>query len=219
MKARITEKIAKTYKITLLKHTPCRVVGWKLDARDREKSEESQRRLNYLPTCIFIQFQGATWKIHPNLPPGVFPFVPVEREWKLNKHGKSKVKRRGYTLLPDCGCTSHLVQGETLEAELADCGDIDHMPPLKDMLSAYVVLSRVKKAIGLLLLRAFSLLLFKHGPPPGPHCLMKLLRSRLSPDRKPFVLHEMLGPEIPPFLPPTRLKFADLVPPIGKTVI
>ena len=142
--------------------------------------------------------------------------MPVEREWKLNKHGKSKVKRRGYTLLPDCGCTSHLVQGETLEAELADCGDIDHLPPLKDMLSAYVVLSRVKKAIGLLLLRAFSLYLFKHGPPPGPHCLMKLLRSRLSPDRKPFVLQKMFGPELPPFPPPTRFNFADLAPPIGK---
>ena len=52
---------------------------------------------------------------------------------------------------------------------------------LKDMLAAYVALSRVRKADCLLLLRAFSPSLFQQGPPPGPHCLMKLLRARCAP--------------------------------------
>ena len=50
---------------------------------------------------------------------------------------------------------------------------------MKDMFAAYVALSRVKRADNVLLLRAFSPDLFRHGPPAGPHCLMKLLRARL----------------------------------------
>ena len=48
------------------------------------------------------------------------------------------------------------------------------------MMTAYVILSRIKAATGLLLLRAFAPDLFKMGPVAGPHCLIKLLRARLS---------------------------------------
>ena len=61
---------------------------------------------------------------------------------------------------------------------LADCGDVMDTAVLKDMLCAYVALSRVRRSEGLLLLRAFSPYLFGQGPPPGPHCLMKLLRAK-----------------------------------------
>ena len=71
-----------------------------------------------------------------------------------------------------------MVQGQTLGGMIADCGDVLDNPRLKDMLAAYVALTRVKKADNLLLLRAFSPQLFQQGPPPGPHCLMKLLRSK-----------------------------------------
>jgi len=46
------------------------------------------------------------------------------------------------------------------------------------MITAYVILSRVKSAGGLLLLRAFAHHLFKWGPPVGPTCLLHLLRTR-----------------------------------------
>ena len=51
---------------------------------------------------------------------------------------------------------------------------------MKGMFAAYVALSRVCTAECLLLLRAFTRRLFQQGPPPGPHCLMKLLRARSS---------------------------------------
>jgi len=181
MKVRITEKLAKNRRVTMLKHSPCTVVGWLLHPEDRETTPESQRLLKHLPLCIYIKFEGAKWKVHPDMEPGVFPLKPVERQWTINEKTKAQAKRKGYALLPDFACTSHMIQGETLEAELAECGNVFDTPPLKDMLSAYVMLSRVKRATGLLLLRAFSLYLFRHGPPPGPHCLMKLLRSRLTP--------------------------------------
>ena len=86
------------------------------------------------------------------------------------------------------------MQGANLEAELADVGDILDPAALKDMLSAYVALSRVRTADGLLLLRAFSPYLFGQGPPPGPHCLMKLLRARLGDLRAdPYNLEEAVA--------------------------
>ena len=48
------------------------------------------------------------------------------------------------------------------------------------MMTAYVILSRIKSVTGLLLLRAFAPDLFRMGPVPGPHCLIKLLQARLN---------------------------------------
>ena len=68
----------------------------------------------------------------------------------------------------------------TLPGLLADRGDLLDRPGLKDMLAAYVALSRVPKADGLFLLRCFSKTLFVQGSPAGPRCLMKLLRAHLG---------------------------------------
>ena len=83
--------------------------------------------------------------------------------------------------MPDYACTAHMVQGMTLPGLVAECGDVLGKPQLKDMLAACVALSRVKQADCLLLLCAFAPRLFRQGPPPGPHCLMKLLRARCAP--------------------------------------
>ena len=48
------------------------------------------------------------------------------------------------------------------------------------MLTSYVILSRLTVSDGLLLLRAFARDLLNNGTPPGPHCLLKLLRSRFT---------------------------------------
>ena len=47
-------------------------------------------------------------------------------------------------------------------------------------LQAYVILSRLQSAEGLLLMRAFSPMLFQQGEAPGPHVLLKFLRSQRS---------------------------------------
>ena len=178
MQSRVAERLSK--KLRIFKHSPCRVVGWDLHPADRQRDEEPERRLNYLPRCIYLKFENATWRIHPDLPVGVFPLRPVKREWVVNRTTDAKVTRKGFQLLPDFACTAHMVQGGNLEAALTDCGDVTDMPGLQEMLTAYVAFSRVKRAETLLMLRSFSPNLFSHGPPPGPHCLMKLLRARLS---------------------------------------
>ena len=63
---------------------------------------------------------------------------------------------------------------------MADCGDVTALPGLTEMITTYVILSRVRKADNLLLMRAFSPYLFRLGSAPGPHCLLKLLRHRFS---------------------------------------
>lgn len=47
-------------------------------------------------------------------------------------------------------------------------------------MTTYVILSLVKSANGLLLLRAFCANLFQMGALPGPYCLQKLLRHRFA---------------------------------------
>ena len=67
-----------------------------------------------------------------------------------------------------------------MAAMFADCGDVLAAIGLNEMISAYVALSRVKAAGGLLLLRAFAPDLIRCGVSPGPECLLKLLRARFA---------------------------------------
>ena len=83
-------------------------------------------------------------------------------------------------MVPDFACTGFMMQGQTLDAALADCGDIRELPGLTEMITSYVILSRVRKADGLLLMRAFSPYLFRLGSAPGPACLLKLLRRKFT---------------------------------------
>ena len=70
-----------------------------------------------------------------------------------------------------------MIQGSTLEASIADCGDVLDSCGLSELMTNYVILSRVKTAASLLLLRAFGHDLFQMGAPPGPWCLLKMLRQ------------------------------------------
>ena len=82
--------------------------------------------------------------------------------------------------MPDVACTGFMQQGTALDALIAECGDILDKPGLTEMMTTYVILSRVRRASTILILRAFSLQLFQQGCPPGPFCLLKLLRARFA---------------------------------------
>ena len=136
------------------------------------------RVLNKLPVCILVQFFNCTWQVHPTLEPGVFPLKPTQRTWIVNKEHGPKNARLGYTLLPHFASTCHSVQGLTLEAMLLECLGFKDNVKMDTMLQSYVGLSRVKLAIHMLLLRAFSPKLFQQGAPQGPALLMDVLRRR-----------------------------------------
>ena len=101
----------------------------------------------------------------------------VTRTWLVNESTKVKAQRTGFRVIPDFSATAHMLQGATLEAVIADCLEHGHTTKLVDMLSAYVGLSRAKVKEKVLIMQAFSPQLFGHGPPPGPHILMRLLRK------------------------------------------
>lgn len=71
LKARTTEKLVKNQKITILKHTPCTVVGWDLHPADRLREAGVERFLNYMPLCIYLKFDDTKWEVHPRLGKGM----------------------------------------------------------------------------------------------------------------------------------------------------
>ena len=67
--------------------------------------------------------------------------------------------------MPDYASIAFMMQGETLKADIAECGDIFTEPTMDEVLTTYIILSLVKRACSLLLLRAFCPNLFCMGIP------------------------------------------------------
>ena len=179
LKGRTTEKLCQTKDVVILKHQQCTLVGWELHPADRRRDIQGPERfLTHLPRCLFLKVEGATWQIDAKLGPGVFPLFPVIRSWELNAETSAQIKRRGFTWVPDFASTAFMIQGATLKAGLADCGDVTDDVGSSEAMTEYVILSRLQSAAGLLLLRAFSPALFRQGEPPGPHVLLKFLRGQ-----------------------------------------
>ena len=91
MPGRTTEKICMTKDVTILKHMPCKLVGWELHPADRLNIPGCERFLQYLPRCLYLKVANANWEIHPKLGPGVFPLHVVTRTWTLNTSTEAKV--------------------------------------------------------------------------------------------------------------------------------
>ena len=142
----------------------CIIKAWELHPANRKIRGGLGRFLDY----------------HEQLGPGVRPLFPVQRTWTLNESLGTKIRRQGFTLLPDYASTAFMIQGSTLPAAIADCGDVAECGGLSELMTTYVILSRVQSANGLLLLRAFCPNIFQMGAPPGPYCLLKLLHDRFS---------------------------------------
>ena len=176
MPARVTEKIVKG-KIKILKHTPCKIWGWDLHTLDRRQGQGTERFLCRQPAVIYLHFDNVDWTVDTRLGKGIFPLFPVHRTWTLNEKTGAKVKRFGYTMIPDFAWTAFMAQGMNLQAGLADCGDILDAPGLTEQMNTYVILSRFEHASGLLLLRAFAPELFTNGEPPGHIYNMDVYKS------------------------------------------
>ena len=147
---------------------------------DQRSSEGVERYLTRLPACIYLKFEDVSWIVDTRLGKGVYPLHPVQRTWILNESSGARIKRHGFTLLPDYAWTAFMSQGMNRKAGLADCGDVLDIPGLSEQMTTYVVLSRFTKACGLLVMRAFSHELFRSGAAPGPECLLKFLRHRFG---------------------------------------
>ena len=194
MKMRTTEKIwvCNATRTAVLKHSSCVVIGWELHPGDqKQSSSNAERQLQYIPPVIFVRFENADWEIDSKLGRGVLPMYACHRTWTLNRTSGATIIRKGHLLVPDYASTAFMMQGSSLDSALAECGDITDLHSITEIVTAYVILSRLTTAgvtneegntdiKGLLLLRAFSPSLFTQGPPPGPHCLLTLLRDKFA---------------------------------------
>ena len=63
----------------------------------------------------------------------------------MSKDPKVSIVRKGFTLIPDYASTAFMMQGYSLEAAIAECGDEFQVGGLSEMMTTYVILSRVKK--------------------------------------------------------------------------
>jgi len=165
----------------LFKHRRCVLSGWTLHPDEASVVEGGERNLQHHPHCLYLEFQGASWQVG-DLEPGVYPLEPDRRDWVLCEKTKMKARRTGFRVVPDFSATSHMLQGATLAAAIADCLEAAHVSRLADMLAAYVGLSRAKLKETMLITQPFSPGLFSHGPPPGPHILMRVLRGEIQPE-------------------------------------
>ena len=181
---RLTETIDR--KLRLHKHRQAYVRRWCLHPGETSTLRDGVRELRKMPTCIILFFPEWTEQVHPDLlpgqvhrdlAPGEYPLEPVWRTWTLNREHNTKVSRFGFTIIPHFSCTAHMVQGMTLRGIIANCLKWDAPATLAGMLSGYVSLSRVKEKTKLLLVEAFSPLLFGQGAPAGPRLLMEVLRG------------------------------------------
>ena len=109
---------------------------------DTEMQKGSQRLLDCMPAVVYLKIEKkkADWVIHTRLPPGVWPLWVVKRQWVINNKTGPLVVRRGFPLVPDYASTAFMMQGETLKAEIAECGDIFTEPRMDVVLTTYVIL-------------------------------------------------------------------------------
>ena len=63
------------------------------------------------------------------------------------------------------------------------------------LVSCQVGLSRAKVRENLLVMQAFSPALFGHGPPPGPHVLLELLRGNIGPEQVEGEFDRLIEPK------------------------
>ena len=111
------------------------------------------------------------WKIHDDLPVGVYPVRPVSRTWTVNLRNKVKVRRTGFCLVADFASTAHMIHCQNLDALFANIMNESFTDKVTEQsqMMGYVMLSRAKFADKVWVMNPFLPHLFAQGPPHGPH--------------------------------------------------
>ena len=109
--------------------------------------------------------------------PGLYPTVPVTREWFLDKgrlHLQLKSKRKQLPLTPAFAMTAHAAQGQTFsKGAIVDL----NIGGSSSAMSSYVALTRVERREDLLIYRPFPIDLFTKGQKPGLELLLRVWRK------------------------------------------
>ncbi len=181
-----THKVDQARKI--YKFTRGKLKGWDLqdiDAATVRASDEPEIVLERLPRRLIVEIAGTGMLQHLDLDPQHFAVNPRKVTWSVDAAGTCQLQRTGFPLVVDFGATIHSVTGQEFDFEILDLNSFWTNANLESMLMAYIGLSRVKKADGLLLVEPFSPCLFQQGTHPGPCILMEFLRGHIAEEDLP----------------------------------
>ena len=135
-----------------------------------------------MPKVVYIKFLNEDgnelpWRISGLTENGLYPIVPVKREWLVDKgrqHPQLRIKRQQLPLMPAFAMTAHTAQGQTFSkgaiVDLNIGGSFNAM-------SSYVALTRVERREDLIIFRPFPLELFQNGQKPSLELLIRVWRG------------------------------------------
>ena len=161
--------------------------GWdlhKLDAATVRGSNDPEIVLQQCPKKLFLHLLGPEIPRHHDLEPQMYALTPRRVTWAVdkrpgNEQSCNEIRRTGFPLVPDFASTIHAITGQELEHEILDLKSFSESVSEEQQMMAYIGLSRVKRADGLLLADPFSPCLFQQGKVIGPTVLMHHLRGKI----------------------------------------
>ena len=110
MPIRITQTLPELKPFGLFKNTRGTLYSWTLHELDIERLSRTpgaELVLEKLPLALYVQIPGATWQLHPTLPPGVACIKPTVQQWTLQPGGRATIARRGFPVASDYSGTAH----------------------------------------------------------------------------------------------------------------
>ncbi len=131
----LTQHLDRNPSKNLLKGRLCYVDSWVLDDLEISTFHSDKRILSRLPKVVLVQFteekivndvkveMPCEWTVPGIDRPGVYPIVPVTRNWFLDQNRpipKLKVSRKQLPLAPAYAMTAHGSQGQALPAAIID---------------------------------------------------------------------------------------------------
>ena len=184
MPTRITQTLPELKPFGLFKNTRGTLYSWTLHELDIERLSRTpgaELVLEKLPLALYVQIPGATWQLHPTLPPGVACIKPTVQQWTLQPGGSCD--RRPQRVSSGIRLFRHstfVYGGDARSACTLDLGFWDTAPSRDVQLSACMCLSRVKRCEDVCVTQAFSPNLFQNGELIGPHTYFEFHRKKLS---------------------------------------
>ena len=121
MPVAMTDRIDRGVDKRVLKGRVGHIHSWVIDKDETSTFANGKLILTRLPKVVFVKFlakdgEELTWTLPGQSEPGVYPIVPMKKDWYLDKgrlHPVVHIKRRQLPLTPAFAMTAHAAQGQT----------------------------------------------------------------------------------------------------------
>ena len=145
----------------------CTLLGYYMQ-KSKVYLENGKRILQQVLEVIIVKLKDKIckeldWTLEGMSEPGLYPIVPVKRDWYLDKgrlHPMLKLTRRQLPLMPAFAMTAHAAQGQTFSnGAIVDL----RLGGSSSAMASYVAITRVERREDLLIHRPFPRKLFENG--------------------------------------------------------